>query len=304
MENGNGQPTGQYEKITPAKAQLWLNSTYEYQRPVRQWWVNYLAREMKLGRFLPLSTIHFVFYGGKSHLINGQHTLRAIIESGTTQTLLVARTSVKTDEELAQYYFRFDQSIKRTFSDAIGALHLSEIAHTSMDKLNKLSSAVIWIGMDFGAGKKKLGARIPVDDLVRETITWADDFAKLEDAMTPCSSEIRKAIIRRAVLSVAVVTFRNKPSHALDFWRQVARDDGLKYGDPRKTLNKWLLTNTVSGGGKEGMAPAMMSRGIERAWNAFYEGRTLQTIIVKKQYAEIDLKGCAIPEVFADLKGL
>lgn len=297
------EASSQFEKITPAKAQMWLDCTYEYQRSVRPRWVDYLAREMGKGRFLPTSNIHFVFFAGKSHLINGQHTLHAIIKSGIDQNLPVVRTPAKTDEELAQFYFRYDQSIKRTFSDAARALCMPEITHISSDKLNRLSSAVIWIGLDFGARKRILGDRIPIDDLVREAILWADDYIKLEEAITPCAHEIRNAIQRRAVLAVAIVTFRCKPSHALDFWRQVARDDGLRYGDPRKTLNKWLLTYSVNGGGNQGgMGAPEMSRGVERAWNAYIEGRNLQTIIVKKPTAELQLKSCTIPAVFTDLK--
>lgn len=302
MDN-NGNNSSRFENITPEKAQLWLESVYEYQRPVRQWWANYLAREMHLGRFLPVSPIHFVFFDGKSHLINGQHTLYAIIKSRLAQELNVVRTAAKTDEELATYFFRFDQSLKRTFSDAAKAMCLPELTHLTPDKLNKLSSAIVWIGSDFGTNRTKHGHKIPVDDLLRETVLWVDDFLKMEEAITPCPSQMRKMIIKRSVLSIALITFRNKPAHALNFWQQVSRDDGLRLGDPRKALNQWLQNARIYGGNKQaGVDDTEVSRAIERAWNAYMESRSLKSIIVRNPNSEINLVKCTVPQVFAGLR--
>ena len=79
--------------VTPEMALAWLTEMpYRGQRAVRQHRVDELAEEMRQGRFR-LSTIDIRRVGpkgsGQRYLINGQHRLLAIVESGIAQMMVV-----------------------------------------------------------------------------------------------------------------------------------------------------------------------------------------------------------------------
>lgn len=76
------------EKITPMLAQQYLDTNLDHQRPVNQRHVNFLSSEMKHNWEDAGDTIKFDTEG---QLFDGQHRLRAIISSGRTMTLHVAR---------------------------------------------------------------------------------------------------------------------------------------------------------------------------------------------------------------------
>lgn len=77
------------EKITPATAQRWLSESNTGNRNIRQSHVNYLANEMLAGRWKETSQGIAFFSDGT--LADGQHRLAAVVDSGVTICLPVAR---------------------------------------------------------------------------------------------------------------------------------------------------------------------------------------------------------------------
>lgn len=288
------------ELITPKQAELWLSSVYEGQRRVRQYHVNHLASEMKKGKFMPTAVIHFCMLNGKPHLVNGQHTLRAIVESQVPQKLTVVRVSVTSELELARMYMSYDIGIKRSLKDAIKALGLEEITGLSYDHISKLCSACTWIERGFHYRFiKTLENRkvLPFEDQINLAQPWFDEYKMVFNTISPCGSTIRNKIQKNSVLSVALITFRYRPQNAEDFWRQVAQDDGLRISDPRKTLHNYLLKyvdiTRVSSGDKRQyiVHPDTFSRAVARAWNGFMSGEELKTIIIRDYSDDIHLAG-------------
>lgn len=77
------------ELITPEKASVYLAQNFDNNRPKSKEWVKELVREMKSDLFkLSVDAIGFDVCG---RLINGQHRLTAVIESGKPQPFIVAR---------------------------------------------------------------------------------------------------------------------------------------------------------------------------------------------------------------------
>lgn len=108
------------ESITPEKASAYLAQNFDNNRSKSKGWVKELVKEMKNDLFhLSVDAIGFDTDG---RLINGQHRLTAIIESGKTQQFIVARNL---RAETAQL---IDVGKKRTMAQriTIGGTHMTE----------------------------------------------------------------------------------------------------------------------------------------------------------------------------------
>ena len=74
-------------------------------------------------------------------------------------------------------------------------------------------------------------------------------------------------------MAVALYTLRHQPARAHEFWSGLAKNDGLRRGDPRATLIQDYLTRSVGiGSARQRVQQTTL------AWNAFCEGRDLKII--------------------------
>lgn len=96
-------------KVSPRTAEHWLKESNVDNRRMRGWWVDALAQEMRLGRFV--QNHQGIAFSKSGRLIDGQHRLAAIVKSGCTVNLLV---SSGVDEEA---FMVVDCGIKRNMSD-------------------------------------------------------------------------------------------------------------------------------------------------------------------------------------------
>lgn len=280
--------------VTPYQATSWLtHDNYEKQRPLRTSHVEYLSNEIKKGRLIAGTPIHFASDGNRRYLVNGQHTLAAIAHAKMGQLLTVMLTRVSSAQEIAELYFRHDNHLSRTISDAFRALDLVDKIDLTLTEQQWLGSAFYLISEGF-CGKGGAKTRVSRDDLAQGVIRLAKPARRYFDALSGCRSALMKALTRRASVAVGVVTMHYCLDIAPDFWREVAHDDGLKIGDPKKTLSDFLVETGASGGGIIGRRSASSPyhcRAIATAWNAFYQGKPLKLIKVFDESAEIKILG-------------
>ena len=78
-----------YDQITPLKAETFLSKNHELQRDINPNKVRLLIRAMLKEDFCP--HINDIMFDLNGKLINGQHTLSAIIETGKTYNMCVKR---------------------------------------------------------------------------------------------------------------------------------------------------------------------------------------------------------------------
>lgn len=104
--------------VTPEQASAWLQNLWPGQREVRSGRVENYAADMLADRFR-LSSDAILRIKGK--LANGQHRLRAVVETGTSQPFLVMESE---DEEL---YRVIDAGLKRTASDSLRKYEFSGV---------------------------------------------------------------------------------------------------------------------------------------------------------------------------------
>ena len=86
---GNANVSVSYDQITPAKAESFLSKNHELQRDISPNKVRMLIREMLKEDFCP--HVNDIMFDVNGKLINGQHTLSAIIETGKTYNICVKR---------------------------------------------------------------------------------------------------------------------------------------------------------------------------------------------------------------------
>lgn len=281
------------QQVDEKQASAWLANRYEHQRNVNHQHVADLARAMYDGKFSPVGSVKLSFSNGSGepHLIDGQHTMLAIIKSKRPQTLPIVYYTCDTEREEAELYYRTDKVRRRTLSDSMRVTELPGHLGLTATQIRDAASALRHIKTNFGASSA-WKHHVSEDDLLEWLPQWAWATKEVYKAISPCTARERNMVLRKAVLSVALVTMRDKPRESRAFWSQVARDDGLERNDPRKTLRAWLLEAQ-----QQGKAPGSklrnneLSRGAILAWNAYIEGRKLKFISIHDRSGVVRILG-------------
>lgn len=272
--------TAVVQQVTPTQAQAWLaECAYPHQRKLRAWHVRELANEMRKGRFIPAAPIAIAHTAdGKSHIVNGQHTLNAIIEYGEPVTQIVAHYNGVTEEDVAIIYSHYDINARRSISDALKAHGVDAATGLSPTQQNILGGALQVLYNNFmpASGQE----RMPREDVAMAMIEWAHEMRlwwQLGDGTRITHTAYRRA----AVCAVAIVIMRYAPANMTDdFWSQVANDDGLSRYDPRKLLREFLIDVRVNVGRVYSKTAQtwQMSRVVARAWNAWCDGEDIRLL--------------------------
>lgn len=274
--------------VTPAMAKCLVEHlNFDEQRALKGTNVVVLAAAMKEGRFREYSDIQFASLNGALHLINGQHTLHAIVASGVSVPLCVHVYSVRSADEIRRLYSRFDVGTPRNLKDTMGSLG-AELELTTKQR-DRLSGAVKRVHLRFRThfGHDQERAILSRDydrikEMMREWKPYALEYFK---AISGAVAENRKVFERGDVLGVGMITFKYQSVMAHDFWSAAAQDDGLRQKDPRKTLIEWLKSNRTSAkAGRQHKAAIA-------AWNAFMDGKTLERIYTDTDKAKV-IVGC------------
>ncbi len=257
--------------VTPELAKkLRATCVFERQRPLNYDHVKRLATEMASGWFLAGTPIWLCqLPDGKRMIINGNHTLEAIATGIVSVPLTIITQAVKDIEGAAQSYICFDIQRSRTWLQAAHGIGLNETTPLLAPAL----SAMTYIMSDFKENRDYrsatvLSRRARFDELKKYQTALGQLNGLLQGAI-----EINQRVVKRsATFSIAMVTMQAQPSTAEKFWGEMLKDDGLRVGDPRHALLRYLLGKTTR------MAQRQLHIGTALAWNAFYEEREMNTI--------------------------
>lgn len=285
------------ESVDRALADRYISTgKYELQRHLSEAHVAELMREMMNGTFQEGTAIDIAELGDRYFLINGQHTLAAIVKSDIPQNLVVKRYRVTSMTEVGQIYSRLDIQRTRSPFDRLHALGVPDALGINHQETTAVVAGLKLILARF---QNAPGAKVTKSDIDRTIFKSADRWAKaIEEYRKPIAQYLeainftetkidRRRFLRSGAVSIGLVTLRHQNERAWDFWAAAAADDGLRSRDPAHRLSTWLLTNPAGGGTRRGVFHA---RYIASCWNAFYEGRELSKVYP----ADVDLVGITI----------
>lgn len=239
--------------VTPEQARLWLETMkYKHQRTVSRSHVDLLVNEIRHGRFIPATTIRLVYFEDQVHIIDGQHRLNAVVQSGEAQIFTLLEEWAPNEEYIAWAYGSLDIGRRRAPGDLYSALELPERLGLTKTHINHLSPA-----MEFMAGgmlARKDGVRSDRHQRLAMMEIYAPYMRRYTEIINGCDKSIRGATERSYVIAVAMLTLRFSDPYAIsrgapdvtEFWRGAVFDDKIATNDPRKIANRHLLTTTMT----------------------------------------------------------
>lgn len=292
-------PSEGFRVVTPSDASYWLeNCNYEHQRPLRTWHASNLAKEMLAGRFEEKTQITFCRIGDEYMLTNGQHTLTAIKNSGVSILLSVVIHSVNTMEEVADNYAMKDTHLTRKFADSL-------VAHEEHLRLGITITEMSWVAaacayyafMTREIVSKGATALTHSEKLLITRKHGELAVSALRVISNPAAGNKSGFSNRKTTLAPMMFVYNTYPEMCREFYGEMFLDDGLRIGDPRKTLLEFFRESVTTGGAftasraKRSLADHHFVKAQASAYNAFVDRRTLKLIKVDHGSHEAEFKG-------------
>ncbi len=281
-------------KITPEMAQHWVD-TYTLakelgiMRPIRPWWAQYLSDQMTKGLFSPVSLIVLGTVGDKTGIVNGNHTLRAIVKSGITLELPVEQFVYPSVDKMRHAYATADHNLTRGRYDSFRAYDVKFLTGINKSDARALSSAVLFMMNDFGRIRTS-SRRVSDTDLLTAMRPWVPTFGKLIALVGSSHGDpwYKRIIRRSSVCAVAMVTMNYQPDMARRFWEAVVDGTNLKSKQaPALRLREYLI-ETIPASGRATTTGQMeqqdlMARKVAHCWNQYYLGRPMKLLRVSME---------------------
>jgi len=255
-------PFNEYMDVTPEMAGRWLEEANTNNRVVRQAYVEFLARQMKAGQWH--TTHEGIAFDVNGVLLDGQHRLWAIFESGTTIRLLVFFNEQPDNLSVIGGQKPRDLADQITLSDALG----KKVTRHFLSVLKRI---------DEGLGWPKKYSVAEMIQVARSHWAAAERAVKLLPASTRkkgISSAGTRAVIARASYS--------RPPEKLAHFCTILKTGLVTNPDDRAAIaiRDWLIHTKIANspsGRRDQYAR------VERALKAFLDGEPLQKIYPTKE---------------------
>lgn len=251
---------------------------YDGQRKTYEHHVVLLADMMRRGKWSEGSQIAFARLGERLYLVNGRHRMHAVIASQRDIEFQVLIVDVQTMEEVAGLYYHFDVATRtRGTTEVLNAVGAADAYGLSKGAAKAVYGAVALIGNGLVAPsylRDPVRVR-SVDHRLDAAKPWWPFGAQYESVIAPAEYATKKKLLRPGCVAVGMLTLKHQPELAVAFWDGVAKNDGLRRGDPRHAFLS-DLTNRAVGSGSQAQTIIVPCA----AWNAFYERKTITHIKV------------------------
>lgn len=260
---------GRMEIDAALAARILEEACYERQRPLRTDQLKLLASKMTRRVFHPSSTISFGLLKGRLYLINGQHRMSAVAETGLAQSFHVAVEPVETEAALHALYWTYDRGVaNRSPHDVLTAAGVAEKVGLTRTMASATYNAMPLIINRFQRPRYQtdpVGARCD-DARLKAAAQWWGVASQYEALASNAYGPLLRKLKNPQVVAVALVTLRYQPEKAAAFWEGIAKNDGLRLGDARKALVDTLMGDSHNGS-------AMRLAGLTSvAWNKWFAG--------------------------------
>lgn len=270
------QVTVTIEKISPKQADVYLLKTNK-QRQFQRSHVITLSRQMSQEMWH--DHVVFIMFDWNDDLMNGQHTLRAIVHSGTTQVCVVIRGM---DPEA---FHVLDTGMKRTYKDA---LHIAGFTQVAL--YGGLANKVIqWERMIYLGGKKRTALVPTNEEIVRYCQANTKEMAESINYYLQVKTKLKQEQLMSGGLFIFLYHMfkESNKSQAFDFMDRILSGKDVtkvpKY-QPVNKLRTRLIQNAKDDAKLAQQIIVLMTVG---AWNAYRQNKKLHTLAglsdIKKQ---------------------
>jgi hypothetical protein len=284
--------TLRHELVSSAAASAILtHELYARQRPINQSYIHQYALAMEKNEFRQGTVISFCVFKKRRYLINGQHTLHALILRQQPYLLGIEEIPVASYEEIGLWYSRYDRVHLRTLEHSYFAQNIQEHVQLNKGQTTQLGGCVPSLASGFErVSRTHGGLRMYLDNpAIRMAFIgeWRDEAESFFRDIKGAPGRMNTNLRRGPVMAVALVTYRYTGADATEFWHQVAMDDRLANNDPRKKLHAFIRT-TIKLGDYE---PYIMSRIAASAWNLAWKDSKRQGLPIGPTNVPICLEG-------------
>lgn len=249
--------------VTPETAARWLEDYNHGNRHIRSSLTSAYTRDMVEGRWqLAGEPIKFAPDG---RLLDGQHRLSAIVESGCTVLLFVARNI----DPAAQHVM--DTGAKRSAADALALDGGHNVVVTA-------AAARLALSVD---AAKETNTPSSIDRYTAtnsEVLAFVDDNPSLRESSIFASRNARRTDVPPAMVAYTHWRFRTINAEQADqFWIAAAEKIGLSSGDPVIALTNRFAEARRN---REKLSRSIQMSLIFRAWNTRRAHSTMRFIRV------------------------
>lgn len=267
------------KEVTPEMAKYWLeNNSYTGQRSIRPRHVEYIAQAIDHNLFRKNTVITFCVLGNKHFLVNGYHTLSAIIKRDKPFPLVLEDIEVSSMEEIAFIYSTFDRNLTRSHGDIFSGHNLAEKIHIPKGTLKSYSAGIAVLVTGFTDVHKDTrsiqGALLKNPEIRVKFMLEYQKEARLYFEYEKDVSKLTRSVLQRGhVIAIGLATYRYAEHLASKFWGLLKEDSRLDKNHPSKALLTWLQQTPP-----KKYPDARYSRYVAACWNAFVEGRNLSKV--------------------------
>jgi hypothetical protein len=259
----SNHPSIDKERITPTMAKNLLKNNIG-NRKMRQRIVTQYASDMASGRWKFNGDA--IRIDSKGNVLDGQHRLQAIVESGVAQTMLVVRGLEESVRSV------IDIGAKRSFANLLawhGYKHTAQVG-ASVKWCMMYERGLIDYHRSFTEGSSTAVAGTPPTH--QEMLEWLSEHQEIAEST---GYVVNHPLVTRAcqtVLSVIGYYARveNKWADFVFFYESLRTGANLSEGDPILTLRGWLEWNNLR---DRRLRNARSTHAIViKAWNAYIKG--------------------------------
>jgi len=239
--------TTEKHHMQPVEAQTWVaQAMYERQRPTRDHHIEFLFHLMKIGRFRPGSEIALARLGERYYIVNGMHTLSAIIRLDSPLWITLTTYHVTSMDEVDALYNTFDRQMPRTARDMLKAYGFADHASLTQREGEVLYSAMrpLLSGFVYSAARarKDLGYLRDQELLYIAALQWIKDAAQFCEDIRSAKKPWHAFLLRQPLMAMAIVQYHFQPGMAETFWEHVALENHASPNHPTRLLAKWFQT--------------------------------------------------------------
>lgn len=267
--------------LGPQKAaELLRINNFVGQRPLNRSHVGRLIELMKLGQFVKAN----IAVGedpktGHKYLMNGQHQLTAIQESGLVVKATIDYYKVDEESDFSKLFATFDTNRPRTSQHILHAARPlmadERLRNMPLRLLQNVTSALYILRgdkPDFTSTKAPLPtAKVDLAEDCAEEVVWIHRLF----AQAGVGDSVAMPTV--GVIVAILATSRASQPKAEEFWLPVLSSANLEKGSPQWSLNRWL-----NSGGNRG-AEGSTRRFVEAVtcvcwWNSWINGETRRSV--------------------------